>query len=172
MAAHSSILAWKIPWTAEPGRLPSMGSQRVGHDWATSLWLSLSSRRCLCDQARKISGCWIFSGLLQKQKRCTHTLLYGLCWEKRGAVGSPVRGWAHQAACVWAPQALCLFPLWPGCASSEAWHQCNHRHASFHCTLSHCASLYCTLHIVQVLKTNWRFVANPCQASPLVPFSQ
>ena len=32
MAAHSSILAWKIPWTAELGRLLSMGSQRVGHD--------------------------------------------------------------------------------------------------------------------------------------------
>ena len=32
MAAHSSILAWKIPWTEEPGRLLSMGSQRVGHD--------------------------------------------------------------------------------------------------------------------------------------------
>ena len=32
MAAHSSILAWKIPWTAEPGRLLSMGSQRIGHD--------------------------------------------------------------------------------------------------------------------------------------------
>ena len=32
MATHSSILAWKIPWTVEPGRLPSMGSQRVGHD--------------------------------------------------------------------------------------------------------------------------------------------
>ena len=32
MAAHSSILAWKIPWTAEPGRLPSMGLQRVRHD--------------------------------------------------------------------------------------------------------------------------------------------
>ena len=32
MAAHSSILAWKIPWTAEPGRLPSMGLQRVEHD--------------------------------------------------------------------------------------------------------------------------------------------
>ena len=40
MAAHSSILAWKIPWTAESGRLPSMGSQRVRHDWATSLLLS------------------------------------------------------------------------------------------------------------------------------------
>ena len=32
MAAHSSILAWKIPWVAEPGRLLSMGSQRVGHE--------------------------------------------------------------------------------------------------------------------------------------------
>ena len=32
VATHSSILAWKIPWTEEPGRLPSMGSQRVGHD--------------------------------------------------------------------------------------------------------------------------------------------
>ena len=32
MAAHSSILAWKIPRTADPGRLPSMGSQRIGHD--------------------------------------------------------------------------------------------------------------------------------------------
>ena len=31
MAAHSSILAWKIPWTLEPGRLLSMGSQRLGH---------------------------------------------------------------------------------------------------------------------------------------------
>ena len=37
MATHSSILAWKIPWTEEPGRLQPMGSQRVGHDWATEL---------------------------------------------------------------------------------------------------------------------------------------
>ena len=32
MATHSSILAWKIPWTEEPGRLQSLGSQRVGHN--------------------------------------------------------------------------------------------------------------------------------------------
>ena len=32
MATHSSILAWRIPWTEEPGRLQSMGSQRVRHD--------------------------------------------------------------------------------------------------------------------------------------------
>jgi len=39
MAPHSSTLAWKIPWTEEPGGLQSMGSPRVGHDWATSLSL-------------------------------------------------------------------------------------------------------------------------------------
>ena len=37
MATHSSILAWRIPWTEEPGGLQSTGSQRVGHNWATSL---------------------------------------------------------------------------------------------------------------------------------------
>ena len=37
MAPHSSTLAWKIPWTEEPGRLPPMGLLRVRHDWATSL---------------------------------------------------------------------------------------------------------------------------------------
>ena len=34
-ATHSSILAWRIPWTEETGRLQTMGSQRVGHNWAT-----------------------------------------------------------------------------------------------------------------------------------------
>ena len=39
MAPPSSTLAWKIPWTEEPGKLQSMGSLRVGHDCATSLSL-------------------------------------------------------------------------------------------------------------------------------------
>ena len=39
MATHSSTLAWRIPWMEEPGGLQSMGSLRVGHDWATSLSL-------------------------------------------------------------------------------------------------------------------------------------
>ena len=39
MATYSSILACRIPWTEKPGRLQSMGSQRVGHDGATSLSL-------------------------------------------------------------------------------------------------------------------------------------
>ena len=42
MAPYSSTLAWKIPWTEEPGRLQSMGWQRVGHYWVTSLSLFTS----------------------------------------------------------------------------------------------------------------------------------
>ena len=44
MVAHSSILAWRIPWMEKPGRLQSTGSQRVGHDWVTSPSLIQSAR--------------------------------------------------------------------------------------------------------------------------------
>ena len=37
MATHSNILTWRIPWKEEPSRLQSMGSERVGHEWSTSL---------------------------------------------------------------------------------------------------------------------------------------
>ena len=47
MATHSSTLAWRIPWTEEPGRLQPTGSQRVGHDWATSLVTLLHPARFL-----------------------------------------------------------------------------------------------------------------------------
>ena len=46
MATHSSTLAWKIPWTEEPCRLQSMGSQRVGHDWTTSLHFLIVNLQC------------------------------------------------------------------------------------------------------------------------------
>ena len=41
MATHSNILAWKIPWTEEPGGLQSMGSQRVGHHWVTNTFAEI-----------------------------------------------------------------------------------------------------------------------------------
>ena len=48
MAAHSNILAWRIPWTEEPGRLQSMGSQRVAHNWlANTFTLSLCLYRII-----------------------------------------------------------------------------------------------------------------------------
>ena len=66
MATHSSILAWKIPWTEEPGRLRSMGSWRVGHDWATSLSLFTSCigegngtlLQCSCLENPRDGGAW------------------------------------------------------------------------------------------------------------------
>ena len=45
MATHSSVLAWKIPWTEEPGGLQSMGSHRVGHDWSN---LAAAAAATLC----------------------------------------------------------------------------------------------------------------------------
>ena len=41
-ATHFSILAWRIPWTEQPGRLQSMGSQRVRHNWVTLTFIMLS----------------------------------------------------------------------------------------------------------------------------------
>ena len=64
MAPHSSSLAWKIPWTEEPGRLQSMGSPRVRHDWATSLSLSCigagngSPLQCSCLENPREGGAW------------------------------------------------------------------------------------------------------------------
>ena len=45
MATHSSILAWRIPWREEPGRLQSMGLQRVGHNSATSLITNIMKKQ-------------------------------------------------------------------------------------------------------------------------------
>ena len=64
MAPHSSTLAWKIPWMKEPGRLQSMGSLRVGHDWATSLSLWCTGEgngnplQCSCLENPRGSGAW------------------------------------------------------------------------------------------------------------------
>ena len=64
MAPHSSTLAWKIPWTKEPGGLQSMGLRRVGHDWATSLSLSCIGEgngnplQCSCLENPRDGGAW------------------------------------------------------------------------------------------------------------------
>ena len=62
MAIHSSTLAWKIPWTEEPGRLQSMGSPRVGHDWVTSLSCigegTGNPLQCSCLENPRNGGAW------------------------------------------------------------------------------------------------------------------
>ena len=62
MATHSSTLAWKIPWTEEPGKLQSVGSRRVGHDWETSLSHIGNGNgnplQCSCLENPRDGGAW------------------------------------------------------------------------------------------------------------------
>ena len=66
MAPHSSTLAWRIPWMEKPGRLQSMGSLRVGHDWETSLSLFTfmigegngNPLQCSCLENPRDGGAW------------------------------------------------------------------------------------------------------------------
>ena len=97
MVPHSSTLAWKIPWTEEPGRLQSMGSLRVRHHWATSLSLSLSCigegngnpLQCSCLENPRDGGAWwaAVSGVAQS----------GHDWSDLAAVAAAVvknnKGW-------------------------------------------------------------------------------
>ena len=56
MATHSSILAWRIPWTEEPGRLQSIGSQRVRHDLATNNTIFLCVRQTRPTKTKESDG--------------------------------------------------------------------------------------------------------------------
>ena len=79
MAPHSSTLAWKIPWMEEPGRLQSMGSWRVRHDWVTSLSLFTfmhwrrngNPLQCYCLEDPRDGGAWwaAISGVAQSRTR-------------------------------------------------------------------------------------------------------
>ena len=105
MAPHSSTLTWKIPWTEEPGRLQSMGSLRVGHDWVTSLSFSLSSTgegngnplHCSCLENPRDRGAWwaAVHGVTQSRTRLndfTFTFHFHAL-EKEMATHSSVLAW-------------------------------------------------------------------------------
>ena len=91
MATHSRILAWRIPWTEKPGRLSCMGSQGVGHDWATNAWtiweiyliflnISHVNRRytcykiCMCFSLVNLFWCTYILCLSQESRRVKEKL--------------------------------------------------------------------------------------------------
>ena len=73
MATYSSILAWRIPWTKEPGRLQFMGSQRVRHDWATSLSLSVLPRNIQDWFPLGWTGCYLLAAQFRGHQKSDTT---------------------------------------------------------------------------------------------------
>ena len=57
MATHSSILAWRIPWTEEPDRLQSMGSQESDTPWGLNHHMNISSAKCFLSEFSKSQVC-------------------------------------------------------------------------------------------------------------------
>ena len=123
MAPHSSTLAWKIPWIEEPGRLQSMGSLRVGHDWATSLsfftfmhwrrkWQPL---QCSCLENPKDGGGWwaAIYGVTESQTR--------LKWlSSSSSSQSPNTFFFCMIFCIWFLQEY-WFRLLPLVKKSQNW---------------------------------------------------
>ena len=103
MAPNSSTLAWKIPWTEEPGRLWSIGLLRVGHNWVTSLYFSLSCigegngnpLQCSCLENPRDGGAWwgAIYGVTQNRTQLKW-LSSTNSWESLRARGEGIdRGW-------------------------------------------------------------------------------
>ena len=99
MAPHSSTLAWKIPWKKEPGRLQSMGSLRVGHNWATSLSLftfmhwrrKWQPTQCSCLENPRDGGAWWAAvyGLAQSRTRLKRLSSSKVVVVRQGCILSP-----------------------------------------------------------------------------------
>ena len=76
MVTHSSILAWRIPWTEEPGELQSMGSERVRHDWSTN---TFSSQKAPCRSHPPPSG-YIILSVVSFPSLDASSVLWGSLW--------------------------------------------------------------------------------------------
>ena len=124
MTTHSSILAWRIAWTEEPGRLRSIGWQRVGHDWSDwaqiankipeSLLVSWkSSNSSWINISRIVASLWLFSKVLKKLI-LKFTLVFSLVlWS--GGFLEVLRSYfqsASHSVCAFNHCAHCLCSLW------------------------------------------------------------
>ena len=143
MAIHSSTIAWKIPWTQEPSRLQSMGSQRVGHDWVKaimSVCLSVSFHHQSRDhivsllfiQSRikvTVNICWVSV----KEGMATHSSF--LAWRIPWTVAS------HRLKSMWLQG---VEHDWAG-GSVCGWWESTELSMLPHCTLLTCVKTLCTL---------------------------
>ena len=96
MATHSSILAWRIPWTEEPDGLQSMGSQRVGPDWATNTHTHTHTAALQCCVSFRCTMKWISN---------MHTYMPSL-----PTTHHPIH-LGHHRALTWAPSTIYQIPI-------------------------------------------------------------
>ena len=87
MATHSSTLAWKIPWTVEPGSLQSMGLQRVRHDWVTKLSNFHTYTACTLEDIQKFLFWWMdvwidsgWAGCFHPHYQLRRLQVSTICW--------------------------------------------------------------------------------------------
>ena len=120
MAPHSSTLAWKIPWTEEPGRLQSTGLWRVGHGWATSLSRTGEGNgnplQCSCLENPRDGGAWWVAlyGVAQSRTQLKWLSSSSNIWKCLLLLSSQngfifwYASWFHFPECPPAPQACLL----------------------------------------------------------------
>ena len=105
MATHSSVLAWRIPGTGEPGGLPSMGSHRVGHDWSNLAAATFPIYRCFTLLANNMTAMTDTEAetLIFWPPDAKNWLIWkdpnaGKDWrqEEKGTIEDEMAGWYHQ----------------------------------------------------------------------------
>ena len=107
MAPHSSTLAWKVPWTEEPGGLPSVGSHRVGHDWSDlAAAAGIVSYILFCNLIVILNVFEAFSDNAHIHERSWFTVMMV---DQQCALGERVADvslwqWGKWAAVVWSPR--------------------------------------------------------------------
>ena len=171
MAPHSSTLAWKIPWAEEPGRLQSMASLRVGHDWATSLslftfmhwrrkWQPTPVFMPGESQGRSLVGCWLWVAQNRTQlKRLSSSSSSNAILHIHPS-SSPIRltQWVPARTLLYTPDHSFFFFF---CWSIVDLQRC----------VNFCSTTKwfdCTYFVVQLLSRVWLFVTQwtgACQAS-------